>query len=1006
MSKQLSSAAHGAAALFSFLKSHSGFQGAIVADDKTARFCADACKLLELEPFVLPDLKAQFGDDLRSYQDELIELAENLSAFYRSKNKKRFLVIPAATATKYLPAANLYETFALSFGDDVDTTTLKDKLIGWGYNPVDVVEQKGEFSVRGEVIDLFGVGSEQAVRLLLDGAQIESIRYFDPATQKTAPGELDNVTVQPALFSLDSSTNSKMKHLIDEGESDAFFKDIGSLGLWQLEALGLGVNLTEAYKLCLAGDLADVFEDLYLHPEGLVPQTSFDALPVVPAQGAWLALAVTTPKTLIDFHHEKKVTIALAHESQMRQHNLDLNAGHKLLYTDAALNLIGPDELILSLNKPAARKKRRRQPTLLLDELSVGDYIVHENYGVGRFEGLEQVSLLGGKRDFVSIRYAGEDKLLLPVENLHLIDRFVGESGMVPAIDRLGKGSFAKLKEGVKNKLYEIASEIIRRAAEREVVEAAVIEPDATQLEQFQNDAGFDYTPDQARSIDEIFSDLKSGKVMDRLLSGDVGFGKTEVAMNAIFAAVQAGYQAALIVPTTLLSNQHYLSLKSRLGPYGIDVRRIDRFTPPNEKRAAQEGLANGKVPVVVGTHALLGVQFKNLALMVVDEEHKFGVKQKEALKDKAAHLHLLTMSATPIPRSLNMALSQIKGFSQIMTPPLEREDVRTLVKEADDKTLKEAILRELRRGGQVFYVFNRIAGIEQKKKMLKALLPNLRILVLHSQVAADVSEKELINFQNGDYDLLLSTTIIESGIHMPNVNTIIIDGADRFGMADLHQLRGRVGRARRQGYCYFMVEEKESLTEEAKKRLIALENNSYLGSGSALAFHDLEIRGGGNILGADQSGHIKHIGYGLYLKMLEDALSDLSGKEQARHEKPVDLRLAVKAYIAEETVAEERLRLELYRRFAQAKTVQSVYELEEEMADRFGKLDSFTRAFIDLMAIKVLATQQDIQVVQSYQQSVTFTLEGGKKETLNAPSKDDDDVIKTALEWLKKRAG
>ena len=978
----------------------------MVEDDKTARFCADACKLLELEPFVLPDLKAQYGDDLRSYQDELIELAETLSTFYRSKDKKRFLIIPVATASKYLPAPSLYETFTLGFGDEVDTGALKEKLIDWGYNPVDVVEQKGEFSVRGEVVDLFGVGAEQAVRLLLDGTQVESIRFFDTATQKTAPAELESVTVQPVLFSLDSAGKEKMQSLIETGESDAFFKDIGSLGLWQLQALGLGVNILETFKLCRIETLGETLEDLYLHPEGLVPQAAFEALATVPAQTAWQALSVTAPKTLIDFHHEKKVTVALAHESQLRQHGLETSGDYRLLYTDAALTLIGPDELLIALNKPASRKKRRRQPTLLLDELAVGDYIVHETYGVGRFEGLEQVSLLGGKRDFVSIRYAGEDKLLLPVENLHLIDRFVGESGMVPSIDRLGKGSFAKLKEGVKNKLYEIAAEIIRRAADREVIQAPVVECNDALIERFQNEAGFDYTPDQTRSIDEIFADLKSGRVMDRLLSGDVGFGKTEVAMNAIFAAVQSGYQAALIVPTTLLSNQHYQSLKTRLSPFNIDVRRLDRFTQPGERKAVQAGTADGSISVVVGTHALLSVQFKNLALMVVDEEHKFGVKQKEALKDKSAHLHLLSMSATPIPRSLNMALSQIKGFSQIMTPPAEREDVRTLVKESDEKTLKEAILRELRRGGQVFYVFNRIVGIEQKKKSLQAILPKLRILVLHSKIAADATEKALLDFQQGEYDLLLSTTIIESGIHIPNVNTIIIDGADRFGMADLHQLRGRVGRARRQGYCYYMVEEKESLTEEAKKRLIALENNSYLGSGSALAFHDLEIRGGGNILGADQSGHIKHIGYGLYLKMLEDALSDLGGKEQVRHEKPVDLRLAVKAYIAEETVAEERLRLELYRRFAQAKTVQAVYELEEEMADRFGKLDGFTRAFIDLMAIKVLATQQDIQVVQSYQQSVTFTLEGGKKETLNAPSKDDDDVIKTALEWLKKRAG
>ncbi len=588
------------------------------------------------------------------------------------------------------------------------------------------------------------------------------------------------------------------------------------------------------------------------------------------------------------------------------------------------------------------------------------------------------------------------------MENLHLIDRFVGESGMVPSLDRLGKGSFARVKEGVKKKLMEIASEIVRRAAERELSQAPTLDIQSTSLESFQADAGFEYTDDQARSIAEILSDLASGKPMDRLLSGDVGFGKTEVAMNAIFAAVQAGMQAALIAPTTLLSSQHFKSLKERFKPYNLHIARLDRFTGPTEKRAALKGLEDGTIQVAVGTHALLGTPFKNLGLMVVDEEHRFGVKQKETLKAKAKDLHLLSMSATPIPRSLNMAMSQIKGFSQIMTPPVDREDVRTFVKESDDRVIKEAIYREIKRGGQCFYVFNRIAGIEQKKRQLENLLPGVRILVLHSKIDSAASEKELLRFAEREYDLLLSTTIIESGIHMPNVNTILIDGADRFGMADLHQLRGRVGRSRRQGYCYFLVADRDRLTEEAKKRLLALESNSFLGSGSVLAFHDLEIRGGGNILGADQSGHIKHIGYGLYLKMLEESLAELMGKREFKHEKPVEIRLSIKAYLSPECIEEERLRLELYRRFARAQDLQSVYELEEEMADRFGTLDETTKQFVELCAIKVLATNADIATISSFQQNIQLIDTAGEKTVITAASKDDDDVIAAALSHLK----
>ncbi|GHV05233.1 transcription-repair-coupling factor [Campylobacterota bacterium] len=1001
MSKQPPQAAFAAAALFSFLISGEKFDGAIVQNDKAAFFCREACLLLELEPFVLPDIRAQFGDDLRSYHEELIALAETLTDFYRSTSKKRFLIAPFSTIAKYLPAPQLFGDFSLSFGDSVEFNELLEKLLDFGYNKVDIVEQKGEFSFRGEVLDIFCTSQENAIRILFDREQIESIRYFDISTQKSDPKELESIIVRPALFALDSRSKSKMNELIETDTSVVMSKDIASLGLWKLNDLGLGNNLLKTYNFCFAEDVTAELDEFYHFPEGLIDRSCFETPPIAPQPSVYKPIVVESAKTLIQFHKEREITIALAYESQLKAHEINPK-NIKLLYTQSSLSLIGANRLIISLNQPRRAKKQRRAATLLLDSLAVGDYVVHENYGIGRFGGLEQVSVLGGLRDFAAISYAGDERLLLPVETLYLIDRFVADSGALPTLDRLGKSSFARIKEGVKRKLYEIAGEIIRRAANREVVAAPIVDIDSGAIERFQNGAGFDYTPDQARSIDEIFADLASGKVMDRLLSGDVGFGKTEVAMNAILATIQAGFQAALIVPTTLLSHQHFESMKHRFADFHIAVERLDRYSGTADKRRIERGLLDGAIGVVVGTHALLSVQFKNLALMIIDEEHKFGVKQKEALKDKSKTLHLLSMSATPIPRSLNMALSQIKSMSQIETPPVERESVRTFVREADDQTVKEAILRELRRGGQVFYIYNRIAGIEQKKKALLRVLPSLRILTLHSQVSAEITETELIRFEKGEYDMLLSTTIIESGIHIPNVNTIVIDGADRFGIADLHQLRGRVGRSRRQGYCYFIIEDKETLTEEAKKRLLALENNSFLGSGGALAFHDLEIRGGGNILGADQSGHIKQIGFGLYLKMLENALSDLRGNAQDEEKKAIELRLAIKAFISEECVREERLRLDLYRRFSLAKTIKEVYDLEEELRDRFGSLDTITTQLVELMAIKVAAQNLGITVVQSYGTTVTFTLANGEKQTINSPSKDDDDVIKTALEWLR----
>ncbi|HIE35481.1 MAG TPA: DEAD/DEAH box helicase, partial [Campylobacterales bacterium] len=518
----------------------------------------------------------------------------------------------------------------------------------------------------------------------------------------------------------------------------------------------------------------------------------------------------------------------------------------------------------------------------------------------------------------------------------------------------------------------------------------------------FQNSSGFDYTKDQIDAIKEIFEDISTGKVMDRLLSGDVGFGKTEVAMNAIFAAVKSGYQTAFLAPTTLLSNQHFQTLKDRFKKFDIEVAKLDRTTTAKEKKEILQRLKDGSLDVVVGTHSILQAKFLKLALVIVDEEHKFGVKQKEKLKELNHNVHMLSMSATPIPRSLNMALSKLKDISELRTPPEGKKEVRTYVKEYDEKLIKEVILRELRRGGQIFYIFNSIANIESKKEELLNILPNLKILVLHSKINANISQKELLNFFEKKYDLLLSTSIVESGLHMPNVNTIIVDGADSFGMADLHQLRGRVGRGKRDGFCYFLVADKDRLTQEAKKRLLALESNSYLGSGQVLAMYDLEIRGGGNILGAQQSGHIKNIGYGLYLKMLEDTINMLTtGKIE---EKPkIEIKLTVNAYISKELVSEDRLRLDLYRRLGQCSNIQEVFDIEEEIVDRFGKLDNITKQFLDIVIIKILGLKSKIKSISNYNENITIEYSDGKKEFLKARSKDDDDLIDVVLQRLRK---
>lgn len=973
----------------------------VAEDTKEAKTLYDVALFFNTKPFVLPELRVDYLNDLRSFSEEILELTEALEE-YHEYGKKKILISPLATAVKYLPKKELFDSKTVEFGDTVVLEEFKENLLCWGYNFVDIVEQKGECSFRGDIIDVYSPLSKNPVRISLFDDEVESIREFETQTQKSLKEELERVVIKPALFGLSNEDYEKLKLKTEISQGDSFFKDIHSLGFWFLKDLNLAQPLAAELNRYAVRDFKNEIDDLYaFNKEGFIPKDSFADTKVLEKPKVYKEFLTDDPQTIIDIHKDKKITIIAKSDTLLKQFNIE-KEGINYVESLAIVNLISKDEVIISLNKPI-KKSRKKSAKIVLDELKNGDYIVHENYGVGIFLGLEQVSILGGIRDFVALKYANDDKLLVPVENLHIVDRYVGQSGALPSVDKLGKSSFARLKNTVKEKLYEIAGEIIQRAAARELIKAAVIE-EPLELAQFQKDAGFEYTPDQKRSISEITGDLRNGRVMDRLLSGDVGFGKTEVAMNGIFTAAKAGFQTAMVVPTTLLSSQHHHSLARRLSEYGIKAYRYDRFTTAREKKIIKEGLKTGDIPVIIGTHGIIGLEFSNLGLMVVDEEHKFGVKQKEKLKDKAKNLHLLSMSATPIPRSLNMALSKIKGFSQILTPPEEREDVRTYVKENEEALVKEAVSREIRRGGQIFYVFNRISGIEQKKKQLQDIMPNLKILVLHSKVSAEISERELLVFEEGKYDMLLSTTIIESGIHIPNVNTILIDGADRFGIADLHQLRGRVGRSKRQGYCYFLVGDKEQLTDDSKKRLMALENNSFLGSGSVLAYHDLEIRGGGNIIGAEQSGQIKNIGYSLYLKMLEDAINELSGKTiEDEEENKVEIKLAVKAYLSSELIEEDRIRIELYRRFSSAKEPSEVYELQEEMEDRFGKLDEVTKQFCDIIVIKILSLKKGIKVISNFQQNISVLYRDDKKEVIKSPSKDDDDIIATTLRFVKK---
>ncbi|WP_441730662.1 transcription-repair coupling factor [Helicobacter pylori] len=947
---------------------------------------------------LFPEFRAKKNDDLRSFFEEFLQLLGGLREFYQAlENKQEAIIIAPISALLHpLPKKELLESFKITLLEKYNLKDLKDKLFYYGYEILDLVEVEGEASFRGDIVDIYAPNSK-AYRLSFFDMECESIKEFDPTTQMSLKEDLLEIEIPPTLFSLNEQSYKDLKTKVEQSPLNSFSKDLTSFGLW---FLGEKANdLLHAYKSVISPKALEEIQELASLNE--LDGERFKFLKVLENPQGYedLEIHAHALESFIALHSNRKITLLAPNKTILDNAISVLEKSHiECVIAPFVLNFKTPDGIFISLNS-FERKKKRQKSKLALNELNVGEWVVHDDYGVGVFSQLVQHSVLGSKRDFLEIAYWGEDKLLLPVENLHLIARYVAQSDSVPTKDRLGKGSFLKLKAKVKTKLLEIASKIIELAAERNLILGKKMDTHLAELEIFKSHAGFEYTSDQEKAIAEISKDLSSKRVMDRLLSGDVGFGKTEVAMHAIFCAFLNGFQSALVVPTTLLAHQHFETLRARFENFGVKVARLDRYA--SEKNKLLKAVELGQVDVLIGTHAVLGAKFKNLGLVVVDEEHKFGVKQKEALKELSKSVHFLSMSATPIPRTLNMALSQIKGISSLKIPPTDRKPSRTFLKEKNDELLKEIIHRELRRNGQIFYIHNHIASISKVKTKLEYLIPKLKIAILHSQINANESEEIMLEFAKGNYQVLLCTSIVESGIHLPNANTIIIDNAQNFGLADLHQLRGRVGRGKKEGFCYFLIEDQKSLNEQALKRLLALEKNSYLGSGESIAYHDLEIRGGGNLLGQDQSGHIKNIGYALYTRMLEDAIYELSGGKK-RLEKSVEIQLSVSAFLNPELIASDSLRLDLYRRLSLCENIDEVGQIHEEIEDRFGKIDDLSVQFLQIITLKILANQLGIIKLSNFNQNITITYSDEKKESLKAPSKDDNDILETLLKHLR----
>ncbi|WP_120819559.1 transcription-repair coupling factor [Helicobacter pylori] len=979
-----------------------GFDDQILAckDFKESQLAKEVISYVKphAKAILFPEFRAKKNDDLRSFFEEFLHLLGALREFYQAlENKQEAIIIAPISALLHpLPKKELLESFKITLLEKYDLKALKDRLFYYGYEILDLVEVEGEASFRGDIVDIYAPNSK-AYRLSFFDTECESIKEFDPITQMSFKEELLEIEIPPTLFSLDEQSYQDLQTKVKQSPLNSFSKDLASFGLWFLDEKAQ--DLLSVYKSIISPKALEEIQELASLNE--LDLERFKSLKILETHQGYedLEIHACAMESFIALHSNRKITLLAPNKTILDNALGTLERSHiQCVIAPFVLNFKTPDEIFISLNS-FERKKKRQKSKLALNELNVGEWVVHDDYGVGVFSQLVQHSVLGSKRDFLEIAYLGEDKLLLPVENLHLIARYVVQSDSVPTKDRLGKGSFLKLKAKVRTKLLEIASKIIELAAERNLILGKKMETHLAELEIFKTHAGFEYTSDQEKAIAEISKDLSSHRVMDRLLSGDVGFGKTEVAMHAIFCAFLNGFQSALVVPTTLLAHQHFETLRARFENFGVKVARLDRYV--SEKNKLLKAVESGLVDALVGTHAILGAKFKNLGLMVVDEEHKFGVKQKEALKELSKSVHFLSMSATPIPRTLNMALSQIKGISSLKTPPTDRKPSRTFLKEKNDELLKEIIHRELRRNGQIFYIHNHIASISKVKKELENLIPKLKIAILHSQINANESEEIMLEFAKGNYQVLLCTSIVESGIHLPNANTIIIDNAQNFGLADLHQLRGRVGRGKKEGFCYFLIEDQKSLSEQALKRLLALEKNSYLGSGESIAYHDLEIRGGGNLLGQDQSGHIKNIGYALYTRMLEDAIYELSGGKK-RLEKSVEIQLSVSAFLNPELIASDSLRLDLYRRLSLCENVDEVGQIHEEIEDRFGKMDALSEQFLQIITLKILANELGILKLSNFNQNITIAYSDENKESLKAPSKDDNDILETLLKHLR----
>jgi len=1017
-------------------------------------------------PEILPDWETLPYDVFSPHQDII---SERLSVLHRLPGKRSgSLIVPVTTLLQRLapPEFLLGGTFLMRLGETLDLEAMRGQLEQAGYRCVSEVMEHGEFAVRGALFDLFPMGNPVPYRIDLFDDEIETIRTFDPETQRTVE-QVDRIELLPAReFPSDRDAVKRFRQAfrarfegdpqrsviyreVSEGHFPSgieyylplFFEHTASLfdylpadclfvrmpGFddalaheWQqigqryeqrrhdierplLPPQGLylppddlraGMNRHRQVVVAAgAGQAEDDTDMRRFHTEAL-PEVRFDNRSSDPSArlrgfveafpGRVLLLAETAGRreALLE-----RLGAGGLHPAAMSgwQSFLDGDAGlalavtgieHGVVLPDAAIAVVPEAEL---LGERAQQRRRRqaqeRDPEAVirdLGDLHIGAPVVHEDHGVGRYLGLQNLDVGGVRTEFLTLEYAGGDKLYVPVSSLHLISQYTGAEPEQAPLHRLGSDQWEKAKRKAAARARDAAAELLDIYARRAAQSGHAYRFDDGEYRRFAEAFPFEETPDQQNAIDAVVRDLRAEQPMDRVVCGDVGFGKTEVAMRAAFIGIQEGRQVAVLVPTTLLAQQHYQNFLDRFADWPVRIEMLSRFRSDKEQKQVVGEVAAGKVDIVIGTHKLLqsSMKFHELGLVIIDEEQRFGVQQKERLKALRANVDVLTLTATPIPRTLNMALSGLRDLSIIATPPARRLAVKTFVNQWNDALIQEAILRELHRGGQVYCLHNDVDSIARITRQIEELVPEARVRFAHGQMRERELERVMLDFYHQRFNVLVCTTIIESGIDIPTANTILINRADRFGLGQLHQLRGRVGRSHHRAYAYLIAPPRKLMTPDAVKRLEAIESLEDLGIGFALASHDLEIRGAGELLGEEQSGQINEIGFSLYAELLERAVRDLRSGREPEFDRPLhhgtemDLRIA--ALLPEDYIPDVHTRLVLYKRIANARNEEALRELQVEMIDRFGLLPEAARHLFRLTTLKLKAEALGIEKVEA----------------------------------------